>query len=377
MISTNFCSQQLPFERENEEKKYLCRVDFSSCFLRVESGLAFILGHFSEPLFPRKVATAATALSKKYQDRVDDKDRAMLYYRAAPLYEDCRINAFGLNQTNPDLIFFDLDTEDFASVRSLNLALTSILKTIEEKIGGHPTVIWSGRGYHIIQPIDCSINLDDVKEFAELTYDVSNKFLQFAERYLSNGKCDSSNNPATRSCLLRIPGSLNSKCKAAGIDAEVKVLREWDGHRPDYRLLMGSFYAHLVGLEAQRQNYRHTTEQRENKSSGIPNDHSIEWIERLLQTPIEDCRQNDAVSLIIAPYLINVKHLDADEAYDIIMEWLDKCEQLRPLSLSRHEVDRRVEQAIYNSQRSGIRNMRISTLKDRNPWLHDKLRLTK
>jgi hypothetical protein len=47
--------------------------------------------------------------------------------------------------------------------------------------------------------------------------------------------------------MLRVPGSLNSRCKEAGIDAEVKILQEWDGYRPDYTLLLGSFYADLVG----------------------------------------------------------------------------------------------------------------------------------
>jgi hypothetical protein len=35
-------------------------------------------------------------------------------------------------------------------------------------------------------------------------------------------------------------------------------------------------------------------------------DNTISWIEKLLETPIDDYRKN-AVNLILAPYLINVK----------------------------------------------------------------------
>jgi hypothetical protein len=43
-----------------------------------------------------------------------------------------------------------------------------------------------------------------------------------------------------------IPGFKNSKCKAIGIGPEVKIVRKWDGRRPDYRLVLGMFYADLV-----------------------------------------------------------------------------------------------------------------------------------
>jgi hypothetical protein len=54
------------------------------------------------------------------------------------------------------------------------------------------------------------------------------------------------------------------------------------------------------------------------------------WIEKLLQTPIEDYRKN-AVTLILAPYIINVKKLPYDAALDTINSWLTKCGKLRQL----------------------------------------------
>jgi hypothetical protein len=39
----------------------------------------------------------------------------------------------------------------------------------------------------------------------------SQTFLKFAAQFLSNHKSDTNNDPGFRSCLLRIPGSYNSK----------------------------------------------------------------------------------------------------------------------------------------------------------------------
>jgi hypothetical protein len=257
----------------------------------------------------------------------------------------------------------------FPSVWSFKCALTRTLKNIKKKIGGHPTALMSGCGVHIIQPINCPIPLEEYnnKELTALEPDTSNKFLQFAERYLSAGKKDSSHNPALKSCLLRIPYSVNGKN-----GAEVEIIQKWDGYRPDYKLLIGSFHAYLVGVKADRQQQKQQRKSRDfNGSSSIS---TISWIEKLLKTPLEDYRQNDAVNLIIAPYLINIRHLDHNDAFNIIMDWLDKCEQLRPLSSPRREVNKRVEQALYNSQRTGIKPMRLDTLRNRNRWLYETLK---
>ena len=52
----------------------------------------------------------------------------------------------------------------------------------------------------------------------------SEQFLRFAKDYLSNGKADKQNNPSFKSCLLRIPGSINSK-----YDTKVKIVQKWNG----------------------------------------------------------------------------------------------------------------------------------------------------
>jgi hypothetical protein len=331
------------------------------------------LSHFDEPLFHRKVSTAAT---QRKQYEVENEDRVMLYYQGA-LWEDCRISGYGLNQINPDLIFIDLDCSSFKSKLAHKRALEATLQNIENRLeGAHPTVLWSGRGYHIIQPINCPIPLEDIKELAELDPNTSNKFLQFAERYLANNKHDKSHHPAIKSCMLRIPGSINSKCKTEGLDPEVKIFQRWDGHRPDFRLLIGSFYADLVGRyhPHDRQRTGTSTSISANNNIKSNNNSTIPWIEKLLQTPIEDYRKH-ARDLILVPYLVVIKGMtDEYQIYDIVMQWANKCAELKRLEPSRQEFAARVRSRIEQVTRYRVPPMTFETLKEKCPELYENFR---
>ena len=68
---------------------------------KVEDGLDFILNHFQEPLFPRKIMTKQLG----YQVEVFNKEETLEYFKTSN-YEDCRINAYpsfteyhGINRT--------------------------------------------------------------------------------------------------------------------------------------------------------------------------------------------------------------------------------------------------------------------------------------
>jgi hypothetical protein len=96
-------------------------------------------------------------------------------------------------------------------------------------LNGYPTILWSGNGYHIIQPIHCPIKLERIREFEKYKKVLpllSQGFLRFAKDFLSNGKADKANHPSFNSCLLRIPGSINSKClenKDKRLSGNIKV----------------------------------------------------------------------------------------------------------------------------------------------------------
>jgi hypothetical protein len=96
---------------------------------------------------------------------------------------------------------------------------------------------------------------------------------------------------------------------------------------------------------------------------------TIPWIEKLLHTPIDDYRKN-AVSLILAPYLINIKKLSYDAASNIINSWLSKCGELRQLD---QNFDYTVRYALKYSAKNGNRPLKLDTLKLKNTALYDLL----
>ena len=51
-------------------------------------------------------------------------------------------------------------------------------------------------------------------------------FIQFAEEYFTDYAADRLHNPTVKSCLVRIPGSLNSKHTNKGQDAEVEIIQK-------------------------------------------------------------------------------------------------------------------------------------------------------
>jgi hypothetical protein len=255
---------------------------------------------------------------------------------------DCRISAYpllselssfvGVNlEIAPNIVMIDLDRETYRTRRTLEFALTKTLRTINcFHSDCQPTVIWSGNGYHIYQVLD-AIVLEGENAFNNNRFGTnpSQKFLRFAEWFLSNGKCDPQHNKTVslRNCMLRIPGSINSKNGQT-----VKVIQRWNGSRPSIKLFLEDFYVYLCEhrlaelKEKRNRDLRH-------KSRRIGINDSILWIEHLLQTPIPDYRKL-AIWRVLVPYLLNIRHLSSDQVYDIVKRWLDGCSQLRRLDFN-------------------------------------------
>ena len=199
------------------------------------------------------------------------------------------------------MLFIDLDLSNFNSKKSLQVALNKTLKSIKEKLdnNAHPTVLWSGNGYHIILPVYCPIALERIEEFQEFD-NPSERFLRFAKDYLSNNKADKANNPSFRSCLLRIPNSFNAKCLAKGESLEnskVKIIQEWNRDRPSIKFLLLEFRRYLINQKIKELNKKREIERRSGYYSNRGNN-NIFWIEKLLDTPISDFRKN-ATNLIL------------------------------------------------------------------------------
>jgi hypothetical protein len=208
----------------------------------VQNGLEFILSHLSPPHFPRNIMTYRLGR----QILVHNLQEAMRYYSESE-FLDCRISAYPSqpstwsyvflgNGLAPNLIMIDIDKSRFATERAYKSAVSKTLKNIEAELGGKPTVIWSGNGCHLIQPIDAVI-LEELDLFSPAVTGIdqpSVKFLRWAEAYLSDDKSDPAHNKTISfgNCMLRVPGSHNSKCVRTndgildGGKTEVRILHE-------------------------------------------------------------------------------------------------------------------------------------------------------
>ena len=106
------------------------------------------------------------------------------------------------------------------------------------------TIIWSGNGYHLYIPAESqNVILEQMSEFNKYK-EPSKLFLRFAEWYLSNGKADSEHYQTVsfKNCLLRIPGSYNSKNMS-----QVNIVQKWNGiSKVPLHLLYSKFLAYLI-----------------------------------------------------------------------------------------------------------------------------------
>lgn len=274
------------------------------------------------------------------------------------------------NAIVPDFIMSDLDRDNFKSIRALNRAKSKVLKNISCKIFGNPTVLWSGNGYHIYQPIDAVI-LEKIADFNE-TDQPSREFLRFAESYLSDGKSDRVHNATVslNSCMPRVPGSINSK---NGGSSQVIIVKRWDGQRPNIRLLIGSFCAHLADqrirrdAEAARLAEKYGDNRNGNGNGGEP--YIIDWIERILRTPMTDHRKF-ILWMILPQYLINVRRLSYEQANEIIAKWLSECSRLSRLDSS---ATKRKLKSGFKAAQKGFNPMGIEKVRFWRPELYSLL----
>jgi Primase X len=355
---------------------------------KVQNGLEFMLRHVAPiPYFPRNIMTHK--LGK--QILVHSIEDTMNHYRESE-FLDCRISAYPPppstlstkylgNGLAPNLIMIDIDRLRFTTERAYELAVSKTLKNIESELSSEPTVIWSGNGSHIIQPMEAVI-LEELELFSPTvigTDQPSVKFLRWTEEYLSGGKSDPAHTKTLSfgNCMLRVPGSHNSKCVRAnnGIlseKTEVKITHEWDGRsRPTIMLLIGSFHAYLVDQKL-KQKQRERRQQRKPKYSITTGTKpwTISWIEKLLTMSIADYRKY-CIWRIFAPYLINIRKLQDDQATHTIREWLEKCNSVKRISF---DETSRIKYNIQSVRKKGFYPIGWNQLKTENKELFEFLK---
>jgi Primase X len=341
---------------------------------KVQDGLDFILSHFQEPIFPRKIMTKRLG----YQVDVFNKEEALEYFKDSN-YEDCRINAYpsfteyhSINRTPISFLMVDIDWKDFKKGKSaLERALNNTLQKITEAIGGNPTVLWTGNGYHVYQPVSGFI-LEEYETFYDFTKyfdkDLTSLFIQFAEEYFTDYAADRLHNPTVKSCLTRIPGSLNSKCVAKGEDAEVNIIQRWNGSRPSIQPMLREFRRWLIQKKVdafeklkKQEKFQMTVSKNQERTN------TIKWIEKgILERPLPDHRKY-IIWRILSPYLLNVKKLPKEEAYSVMKEWLDKCDNLEKLNFN---PKIKIKDGLKGASK-GYLPISMEKLKDENRQLYD------
>lgn len=319
----------------------------------INHGLAYILNHFRrQAIWSRAISTKGT---EGRQVIVNSEKAALTYFKSAD-WLDCRISAYPPNATvNPSglecfqglrittprnlIVIIDLDKSTFRSDRALQLALTRTLQKINLKLKVKPTVLWSGNGYHVYLVLDSQVNLENVKQFVELNLDeVSLKFLRFAETFLSCSKSDKAHNTTVsfNNCMMRIPGSINSKN-----NSEVKIIQQWNGvNRPGINYLLADFCVYLANKKARELREQQRQRRRQQPHNGP---YTLQWIEKLLeQIPITNGRKY-CIWRILVPYLINRRHVSQDQCIQMVKTWLDQCSNLERLNFN---ASQRINDAI-------------------------------
>jgi len=342
----------------------------------IEQGLDLMLSMFQEPLWPRNVSTASTQ-DKQYC--VEDRARALVFYNAAQR-KDCRIAVFPnydeilknlqTQETKaepiPNHIFIDLDAKDFNNdINQLNAALKSTLRRMHKELNGAvPTILWSGAGYHLHQPLDIPQAFEYIEEFKKYE-NVSVRFLRYAARRLTGGKSDPNHNVSFKSSIARVPGSINTKYAD---EPEVKILQRWNGIRakPSRQFVGSDFLITLVQKEIDENSRNYKIVKTTNSGTTTP------WIEKLLQTPIADYRRN-ARDLILIPYLVVRKGLAPSQVYDTVMAWAEKSSELRPLQPSHSAYADRVKTRIQEVVQHKIPPMTFAKFQEVQPEIAAKL----
>lgn len=82
---------------------------------------------------------------------------------------------------------------------------------------------------------------------------------------------------------------------------------------------------------------------------------SVSWIDKLLQTPIPDCRHR-TVNLILAPYLVNSKELPVERAVELISDYIALCRTINP---DTNITDRYIKYQCEYSKTHGLRPLSL------------------
>jgi hypothetical protein len=258
-----------------------------------------------------------------------------------------------------------LDLANFAGDKdNLDLACKMTLRNIKRQLNGAvPSVLWSGGGIHIHQPLEANDLpvYEELQEFKRYK-DPSVQFMRYAEQVLTAGKADRNHRVSFASCMARIPASRNSKYE--GEIAGVKIIQRWNGIRakPTQQFMLTDFLIWLVQADIDaREEMRKQAQKFRSSGTNLLGGQGIAWIDHLLRTPIPDWRKT-AIALILAPYLLTIKRMSYEQAYYTIMQWAVGCAQLSCLRPTERGFIDKVHASLERAQSRQLRPLKWVTL---------------
>jgi hypothetical protein len=89
---------------------------------------------------------------------------------------------------------------------------------------------------------------------------------------------------------------------------------------------------------------------------------------------LKDYRKG-SISLILAPYFVNVQQLSDADSFSRIKEWVLRCNEVKELEPSVSNFDELINKAIKRVRDAGIKPLKFEeTLRYKNQELYDLLR---
>ena len=233
------------------------------------------------------------------------------------------------------------------------------MQNFRDKIhGANPTILWSGDGYHFLQPLYADVLLEMESVFAEFV-EPSRKLMQYAEKLVTDNKGDPChyNTVSFNNCMIRIPGSYNSKyvqfndiAKVVNIspESEVKIIQRWDGYRPNIKWLLKDYWIDLIQernndvlktMQDEQKRLRFERKHANNRISNTQQIRRIDWIESLYGKSLDDFTAK-FVSLDNSEMQKEGLDLNKEENLDSYLNWnIMQCRQRRSLQFDQSFAD--------------------------------------
>jgi hypothetical protein len=248
-------------------KRYNDRIDVNEKI--IYEGIKFILSHFEKQhvLFPRTIKTFDTKdqIKVEYELPVQYSINKIFDIFKESNYYDCKINCFPYNnnfkkystnfnnlkvkdKTTCCFVMINLDLQSVShNKEKLDNILNKTLNKLSVKFYGesHPTVLWTGNGYHIFQPLEGMIFENDKVFYDSMpnidrNIDTITEFTRFIVKFFTDGKIDPKHLPSVNSCFIRVPGTFNFKN-----GEQVKIIQKWDGKSPTVQWITYDFKNYL------------------------------------------------------------------------------------------------------------------------------------